>query len=158
MDEPLFIPENARALQILERFRESGVHVALLIDEYGGIEGLVTSFDVLESIVGDIPSMEEIDEPPIVQRADGSWLVDGLLTVEEFSRAFNIDSLPGEGEYKSLGGFVIYILGSLPKSGDHFDHGDYRFEVADMDGRRVDKVLLQRLPKPEEPREPSPKD
>ncbi|MGD8857952.1 MAG: hemolysin family protein [Chloroflexota bacterium] len=154
MDEPLFVPENARALQILERFRESGVHVAMLIDEYGGIEGLVTSFDVLESIVGDIPSMDEIEEPPIIQRADGSWLVDGLLTVEEFSRAFDIAALPGEGEYKSLGGFVIFMLGSLPKPGDHFDNGDYRYEVADMDGRRVDKVLLQRLPEPEAPQEP----
>lgn len=153
MDEPLFVPENARALHVLERFRESGVHVAMLIDEYGGIEGLVTSFDVLESIVGDIPTMDEIDEPPIVQRADGSWLVDGLLTAEEFSRAFDISSLPGEGEYKSLGGFVIFMLGSLPKAGDHFDNGSYRFEVADMDGRRVDKVLLQRLPEPQEPQD-----
>lgn len=151
MDEPLFVPENARALLVLERFRETGIHLAMLIDEYGGIEGLVTSFDVLESIVGDIPTMDEIDQPPIFQRADGSWLVDGLLTVEEFSRAFDIDSLPGEGEYKSLGGFVIYMLGSLPKPGDHFDSEGYRFEVADMDGRRVDKILLQRLPEPVEP-------
>ncbi len=151
MDEPLFVPENARALQVLERFRETGIHLAMLIDEYGGIEGLVTSFDVLESIVGDIPTMDELDQPPIVQRADGSWLVDGLLTVEEFSRAFDIDSLPGEGEYKSLGGFVIYMLGSLPKPGDHFDNEGYRYEVADMDGRRVDKILLQHLPEPVDP-------
>jgi putative hemolysin len=151
MDEPLFVPENARALQVLERFRETGIHVAMLIDEYGGIEGLVTSFDVLESIVGDIPTLAEIDQPPIVQRADGSWLVDGLLSMDEFNRAFAVGELPGEGEYKSLGGFVIFMLGSLPKPGDHFDNGGYRYEVADMDGRRVDKVLLQRLPEPAEP-------
>ncbi|MGD2078136.1 MAG: hemolysin family protein [Chloroflexota bacterium] len=151
MDSPLFVPENARALQVLERFRETGIHVAMLIDEYGGIEGLVTSFDVLESIVGDIPSMEEIEEPPIVRRADGSWLVDGLLSVDDFDRSFDISDLPGEGEYQSLGGFVIYMLGSLPRPGDHFDYEGYRFEVADMDGRRVDKILLQQLPEEEEP-------
>lgn len=151
MDEPLFVPENARGLQVLKQFRETGNRLAMLIDEYGGIEGLVTFTDVLESIVGDIPTVDEILEPPIVQRDEGSWLVDGLLAVEEFDRAFATGSLPGEGEYHSLGGFVIYMLGSLPKPGDHFTYAGYRFEVADMDGRRVDKILLQRLPEPEAP-------
>jgi len=150
MEEPLFVPENARAFQVLERFREKGVHLAMLIDEYGGVEGMVTTFDILESIVGDIPTLEEIDEPPIVSRADGSWLVDGLLSIEELGRVFEIRSLPGEGEYKSLGGFVIYMLGNLPKSGQYFDFEGHRFEVVDMDGRRVDKVLLRELPDGEE--------
>ncbi|UCG24364.1 MAG: HlyC/CorC family transporter [Chloroflexota bacterium] len=146
MDEPLFAPENARALQVLERFRETGVHLAMLIDEYGGVSGLVTSFNVLEAIVGDIPTPDEIDQPPIAQRADGSWLVDGLLSVDDFKRSFNIASLPGEDTYKTLGGFVIFMFGSLPAAGDYFSHGDFRYEVADMDGRRVDKVLLARRP------------
>lgn len=151
MDEPLFAPENARALQVLERFRETGVHLAMLIDEYGGVEGLVTSFDILESIVGNIPTLDEIDRPPIVQRADGSWLVDGLLSVDDLKKAFNIGSLPGEGAYQTVGGFVIFMLGSLPIPGAYFGYGGFRFEVADMDGRRVDKVIVEQRPDGGEP-------
>lgn len=143
MQEPIFAPENARALQVLERFRETGVHLAMLVDEYGGIEGLVTSFDILEAIVGDIPTMDEINRPPIVQREDGSWLVDGLISVDDFKRAFNISELPGEGTYQTLGGFVVFMLGSLPAPGNVITYGGFRFEVADMDGRRVDKVILE---------------
>lgn len=146
IQEPLFAPENAQALQVLERFRETGVHLAMLVDEYGGIEGLVTSFDILEAIVGDIPTMEELDQPSIVQREDGTWLVDGLISVDAFKRTFNMGSLPGEGTYQTLGGFVVFMLGSLPAPGNYFGYGGYRFEVADMDGRRVDKVLLERGP------------
>jgi len=146
MQEPLFAPENAQALQVLERFRETGIHLAMLVDEYGGIEGLVTSFDILEAIVGDIPTMDEIDQPPIIQRSDGTWLVDGLISVDDFKRAFDIGSLPGEGMYQTLAGFVIYMLGSLPAPGNHFGYAGIRFEVADMDGRRVDKVVLKMGP------------
>ena len=151
MQEPLLAPENARALQVLERFRETGVHLAILVDEYGGIEGLVTSFDILEAIVGDIPTLAEIDQPPIVKRSDGSWLVDGLISVDDFKRAFDIRTLPGEGKYQSLGGFVVFMLGSLPVPGNHFGYAGYRFEVADMDGRRVDKVILEKGPSEESP-------
>jgi putative hemolysin len=146
MQEPLFAPENAQALRVLERFRETGIHLAMLVDEYGGIEGLVTSFDILEAIVGDIPTMAEINQPPIVQREDGTWLVDGLISIEDFKRAFDVGSLPSEGKYQTLAGFVVHMLGSLPSPGDHFGYGGFRFEVADMDGRRVDKVLLKKGP------------
>lgn len=146
MQEPLFAPENAQALHILERFRETGVHLAMLVDEYGGIEGLVTSFDILEAIVGDIPTMDEIDQPPVIQREDGTWLVDGMISVDDFKRAFDIRSLPGEGTYQTLAGFVVFMLGSLPAPGNHFGYGGFRFEVADMDGRRVDKVILKKGP------------
>lgn len=142
MQEPLFLPENARSLQVLERFRETGIHLAMLLDEYGGIEGLVTSFDILEAIVGDIPTKDEIIQPPIVQREDGTWLVDGLISIEDFKRAFDIPSLPGEGGYQTLGGFIVFMLGDLPAPGNHFGYGGFRFEVVDMDGRRVDKVIL----------------
>lgn len=144
MQEPIFVPENAQAYKILERFRETGVHLAMVVDEYGGIEGVVTSFDFLEAIVGDIPTMDEIYQPPIVQREDGTWLVDGLISVEDFKRAFDIRSLPGEGTYQTLGGFVVFTIGSLPIPGSYFVYGGYRFEVADMDGRRVDKVILKK--------------
>ena len=118
----------------------------MIVDEYGGIQGLVTSFDILEAIVGDIPTMDEIDQPPIIQRSDGTWLVDGLISVDDFKRAFDIGSLPGEGMYQTLAGFVIYMLGSLPAPGNHFGYAGIRFEVADMDGRRVDKVVLKMGP------------
>jgi putative hemolysin len=146
MQEPLFAPENARALQVLERFRETGVHLAGLLDEYGGIEGLVTSFDILEAIVGDIPTLAEIDHPPIIKRDDGSWLVDGLISIDDFKKAFDIRKLPGEGTYQRLSGFVLFMLGSLPSPGDHFGYAGFRLEVADMDGRRVDKVIVEKGP------------
>jgi putative hemolysin len=146
MREPLFAPESMAALKALERFKMSGLHMALVIDEYGGIEGLVTLIDILEAIVGDIPTEEEIAEPPIVEREDGSWLVDGLVTISDFQEAFDLRSLPGEGNYYTLGGFVIYMLGRVPVSGEHFGWGGLRFEVADMDGNRVDKVLISAAP------------
>jgi putative hemolysin len=146
MREPLFTPESMPALNALEQFKATGLHMALVIDEYGGIEGLVTLIDILEAIVGDIPTPEEIAEPPIVEREDGSWLVDGLLAIADFQAAFEINALPGEGNYHSLGGFVIYMLGRVPVSGAHFGWGGFRFEVADMDGNRVDKILISAAP------------
>jgi len=146
MHEPLFVPEKMHALTALERFKQSGTHMALLVDEYGGIEGLVTLINILEAIVGDIPTAEEIVDPPIVQREDGSWMVDGLISVEDFKEAFDIRALPGESNFQTLGGFMIHMLGSMPITGSHFGWGGYRFEVVDMDGHRVDKVLIESPP------------
>lgn len=150
MQPPLFTPETMPALKALERIKESGLHMALLVDEYGGIEGLVTLIDVLEAIVGDIPTLHELAEPRIVQREEGSWLVDGMIAIDDFREAFDMRSLPGEGSYQTLGGFVIFMLGELPTAGRHFGWGGFRFEVADMDGQRVDKVLLEAAPEDEE--------
>jgi putative hemolysin len=133
-------------LNSLEDFKQTGVHMALLVDEYGEIEGLVTLIDILEAIVGDIPTADEIARPPIVQRDDGSWLVDGLISVTDFKEAFEIGTLPSEDKYQTIGGFVVMMLGSLPSEGKHFGWGGLRFEVADMDGRRVDKVLIDSAP------------
>jgi putative hemolysin len=144
--EPLFAPESMPALKALEAFKASGLHMALVIDEYGGIEGVVTLIDILEAIVGDIPTPDEIAEPPIVEREDGSWLVEGLLTIPDFQEAFELRALPGEGNYHTLGGFVIYMLGQVPTSGSQFGWGGFRFEVMDMDGKRVDKVLMTAAP------------
>lgn len=146
MRSPLYVPETVHALRALERFKQSGIHMALLIDEYGGIEGVVTLFDILEAIVGDIPTLGEIEEPPIVQRDDGSWLVDGLFSIEEFVDHFGIRTMPSEGAYQTLGGFMVLMLGSVPMAGDSFEWEGMRFEVADMDGNRVDKVLIELLP------------
>lgn len=145
MKEPLFVPETMRALHALERFKESGMSMALLVDEYGGIEGLVTLIDILEAIVGDIPTPEEMAAPPIVQREDGTWLVDGLLTLDEFREEFDVPNFPGEGRYQTIGGFVVFMLGELPQTGDTVEWEAYRFEIVDLDGHRVDKVLVQAL-------------
>jgi putative hemolysin len=134
-----------RALHALERFRQSGTHLGLVMDEFGGIDGLVSLIDILEAIVGDIPTIDELAEPPVVERDDGSWLVEGLLAIDEFKLAFELGELPGEGSYQTVGGFAVYMIGDTPVAGDDFSLGDFRFEVVDMDRHRVDKVLVERV-------------
>jgi putative hemolysin len=144
MINPLFVPENTPALNLLERFRESHKQIALVIDEFGGVQGLVTSFDILEGIAGDIPLIGEPVEPEIIRRADGSWLLDGRLPIDEFKENFDIRKLPEEGlaRYQTLGGFIMAVLGRIPTSGDQFEFEGLSIEVVDMDGFRVDKVLV----------------
>lgn len=142
--QPLYVPETMLALKVLELFRESRVHTALVIDEFGGLEGLVTLFDILESIVGDIPAAGGIAKPEVIQRADGTWLVDGMLPVDEFKEMFHLNDLPDEGRgyYQTLGGFVMTQLGRIPVASDYFELSGMRYEVVDMDALRVDKVLI----------------
>ena len=144
LQRPLYVPETMPALKVLEAFKKSGTQMALVIDEYGSIQGLVTLKDILEAIVGDIPSAEELAEPQVVQREDGSWLLDGMLPIEEFKDLLGIGELPGEeqGLYQTIAGFVMTQLGHIPVAADHFEWGGLRFEVMDMDGNRVDKVLV----------------
>ncbi|MFN8486147.1 MAG: hemolysin family protein [Caldilineaceae bacterium] len=143
----LFLPQSTPALVIVDRLKQAHVHVALVIDEYGGLAGLVTLDDVLEAIVGDIPTTDEGLEPAIIQREDGSWLVEGMLQIDEFQARFEIKEWPQtvEGYYQTVGGFVMAMLGRIPLPGDHFEWQGYRIEVVDMDGRRVDKILVTRL-------------
>ncbi len=153
---PLFIPESMRALKVLERFKETGIHMAIVIDEYGSVHGIVTLTDLLEAMVGDIPHIEELAEPMILKRENGSWLVDGALSVDEFKEAFHLDKLPDEDLYQTVGGFVMMHLERVPSTGDRFEWGEYRFEVVDMDEHRVDKLLVTPLKKddggqPEQP-------
>jgi putative hemolysin len=142
--QPLLLPENARALDVLERFKASGTHLAMVIDEYGGIHGLVTLNDVLEAIVGDMPTVGEVDEAAAVRRQDGSWLVDGAIPIEELRELVAVPRLPAEekGAYRTLAGFVMQQLGRVPRTGDRFEWGTFTFEVVDMDGHQVDKVLV----------------
>lgn len=144
--KPLYVPESMRAFKVLELFKLTAIHFALVIDEYGGIQGLITLNDILEALVGDIPSLQELSEPMLVRREDGSWLIDGALPVEEFKKVFQIAELPAEemGEYQTLGGFVMMYMERIPSPTDHFEWGGLRFEVMDMDGHRVDKVLVMR--------------
>lgn len=141
---PLFVPESMSALKVLELFKQKGTHVALITDEYGGIEGMVTHNDILEAIAGYIPSAGEPAEPQATRREDGSWLLDGLLHIDELKEIFGIERLPGEehGHYQTVGGFVMTQVQSIPTVGQCFEWGRLRFEVVDMDGRRVDKVLV----------------
>jgi putative hemolysin len=140
--EALFVPETGPALPALERFRQAGCELAVVVDEYGGTAGLLTLTDVLEALVGDLPLAGEPNDPQMVQRADGSWLFDGLLPVEEMKEALGLDQLPQEDEYQTLAGFVMLQLGRIPAPADAFVWDQYRFEVVDMDGNRVDKVLV----------------
>ena len=142
--EPLYLPESLPALKVMEQFREATTHVALVTDEYGSIEGLLTLHDLLESIVGALPDVRD-EEPMAVERADGSWLLDGLMPIDEFRDRFDLPSLPDEerGYYQTLGGFVMMYLERTPVTGDRFDWGGNDFEVVDMDGNRVDKVLFR---------------
>ncbi len=139
----LFIPETTFASRALEVFKENNKKLVLVIDEFGGVTGLLTINDVLEEIVGDI----ETGEPQAMQRQDGSWLLDGMLDVDEFKELFHLGSLPNEDDYETLGGFVMASLGRIPKATDQFEWQGLRFEVVDMDGRRVDKVLVTTLSK-----------
>lgn len=145
---PLFVPENMRIIQLLEMFKKTPDHIAFVTDEYGGLQGLITLHDVLESIIGDVPSTSILPETQIVQRKDGSWLVDGMLPIDELKSQFDIETLPEEEKstYRTLGGFCMRQMGSIPKVGDSFTWNRFRFKVVKMDGRRVDKVLIYFTP------------
>jgi putative hemolysin len=133
-----FIPETTLASRALETLKKNNTELLLVIDEFGGVQGLLTINDILEEIVGQL----EVEEPQATQRQDGSWLLDGMLEVDEFKEIFHLSSLPHEGEYETLSGFVMASLGRIPQTADHFEWHNLRFEVMDMDGRRVDKVLV----------------
>lgn len=152
LEKPLYITETAGTLAVIGQFRENGVEIALVTDEYGGIEGLVTLTDLMEAIVGDLPGGEQEQEPAIRRREDGSWLIDAALPLETLRELLERELLPGEdvGGFHTLAGFLLHRFGRVPSAGDHFRWDGWRFEVVDMDGHRIDKVLIS----PEEP--PSP--
>ncbi len=142
MRPPLTVPDTTSVLRLLDQFKQSGQHIAVVVDEYGSIEGLVSITDILEAITGVLPHRgQETDEDP-VQREDGSWLIDGMTPLDEVENLIGLRNMRGEGDFHTLAGFMIERLGRIPISGDHFMWEDARFEVVDMDGRRVDKVLL----------------
>lgn len=143
MVAPMFVPESAPVLRVLEQFRRARTHLALVVDEYGGVEGLLTMQDVLDAIAGDLDAPDEAHDGRAVRRADGSWLLDGSLPAHEVRELLEIDELPGEedGEFETLGGFIMTTLGHVPAVGEMAEASGWRFEVADMDGNRVDRVL-----------------
>jgi putative hemolysin len=145
---PQFVPESMPALKVLDLFRRTHMEVSLVIDEFGGLHGMVTLIDVLEAIVGDLPGVGEESAPEALQRADGSWLLDGLLPIDELMDLLRLSSLPVESrhQFQTLGGLVMAYLGRIPKTGDHFEWQGLKFEVLDMDGFRVDKVQVSSSP------------
>ena len=146
--QPALVSEGAPATRALEAFKSSGLPLALVIDERGHIEGLVTVTDVLEALVGEVPDEDESAEEAIVRREDGSWLVDGLLAADELKERLGSSGLPlneQEADYQTVGGMVMDMLGRVPDAGDRFERDGYSFEVLDMDGHRVDKVLITPL-------------
>jgi putative hemolysin len=148
MKPPLYIPESAPALKALETFRRTGAPIALIVDEYGDFQGIVTLEDLLEALVGDLPEPGQQEEPSVTQRADGSWLVDGMLPIDQLKDTIGLARLPDEDEasYQTVAGLVMDRLRRIPKAADWFEIDDHRFEVVDMDGRRIDKVMVSRKP------------
>ncbi len=145
---PLYVAETASALSVLEQFKQSGDRVAMVTDEYGGVEGLVTLTDLLEAIVGDLPSNDRQGDPDAMQREDGSWLIDGMISSDRLKEILEIEELPYEEDhnYHTLGGLMMTYLRHIPKVGEYFSWEHIRFEVMDMDGNRVDKVLVNLSP------------
>lgn len=143
-----YIPETLTLVKVIRHFHDKGVHEAIVIDEYGGLSGLITLHDVLEKIVGDMPGdAEDVLEAQkrFVHRADGSWLVEGLCGINDFREHFHVEEeLPGEAEdyYKTLAGFIVYLFGYIPKEAETVDFDRFHFEVVDCDNRRIDKVLV----------------
>ena len=125
LSQPLFVPENLPALKLLKRLKKSGKRMALVIDEYGAVQGLATPHDIFKSIVGDLASDQPLDQSYAVEREDGSWLLDGLMPIDEFKGLFHIAHVPEEEEntFNTLGGFVMMRLGRIPAVADHFELG-----------------------------------
>jgi putative hemolysin len=144
MVPPLIVPESQTVLQLVETFKQSGKHIALVTDEFGGIVGLVTLNDVMEAVVGEFPSQGERAKPEAKKRDDGSWLIDAMIDLEVVEKALPGFKFGGNAynEYKTLAGFVVKTLGHVPKEGETFEAQGYIFEVLDMDRHRVDKLLV----------------
>lgn len=150
LTKPLFVPETVSGIQLLESFKRSTRHIALVTDEFGTVSGIVTLIDVLEAIVGDLPQRGKAAGPESHRRADGSWLVDATMAIVDVREVLGVARLPGEdrADFQTLGGFIMTHFGRIPKAGEFFEAGGFRWEVVDMDRFRVDKVLVARIAAP----------
>jgi len=141
--KPIFITESSSPLKVFEEIKSSGVHIAVVIDEHGAVQGMLTSNDIIESVVGDMTLSGEKSEEYAIQREDGSWLFDGRIPIVEIKEILSIQNFPEEENYNTLAGFILNTLGTIPKASEHFIWNNFRFEVVDMDGKRIDKILVQ---------------
>lgn len=148
LEQAVFVPETISGMDLLEHFKAAGAKIVFVVDEYGAVQGVVTLRDVLEAIAGEFTAPADREEGWAVQRADGSWLFDGLIPVPELKDRLELRELPDEdrGRYNTLAGMIMLLLGRMPSAADHVEWQGWRFEVVDMDGKRVDKVLVSRLP------------
>lgn len=144
LTQPLFIPDNLTGIKVFEKFQKTKTYVAIVIDEYGSFEGIITLHDLIENIFGDLPDKHEEEEIAIIKRDDGSLLIDGSILIDELKEHLHIN-FEDEENYSTLGGFMMYKLNRIPKAGDKFEYKSYMFEIVDMDGKRVDKVLVTRI-------------
>ncbi|HUC11130.1 MAG TPA: hemolysin family protein [Stellaceae bacterium] len=139
---PLYLPNTVSVLRVLDMFKSSGEPMALIVDEYGDLEGLVTPSDILEALVGDIPGASDTDQR-VVRRDDGSWLIDGLVGLDELKQVLGLSHLSGEdADFHTLGGYLMARLNRVPMIADRVTTNGYQFEIVEMDGRRVDRVLV----------------
>ncbi len=148
--EPLVVSEHLETLELLRELKENKehVHMVLVVDEFGSVEGLITLNDLLEGIVGDIPGIDEEDNPQAIQREDGTWLIDGRYPIDRFKELFDFkDNLPDEEEdnYTTLAGFILSLSGTIPNENDKYECGRFIFEIVDIDGHQIDKVLVTDL-------------
>jgi putative hemolysin len=141
--ESVFVPESVSALKAFASLKAGDIQSALILDEYGGVSGLITLYDLVESIVGDIPGTDDGEEPEIVRRQDGSYLVDGSLRLDRFAEEFELGELP-LGDYDTIAGLVLDRMGTIPRAGDSCRWENFDFEILDMDGNRIDKILVTR--------------
>jgi putative hemolysin len=146
MKPPVFVPETLSGMELLENFRQTSAEMVFVVDEYGAVQGVITERDLLEAITGEFVGADPGEEAWATQRADGSWLMDGLIPIPELKDRLDIKDVPEEdrGRYNTLAGMVMLLLGRLPGTGDSVEWDGWRFEVVDLDGKRVDKLLVQR--------------
>jgi putative hemolysin len=147
LQPPVYVPESLPALRLLETMKVGRTHLSVVIDEHGSTQGIVTLHDILSAVVGTLPSVDESDDAYAVQRDDGSWLFDGMLPIDDLKAICKLQDLPGdeEGNYETLSGFIMSEMGRIPATSDSFEFSGLRFEVMDMDGNRIDKVLVAPL-------------
>ena len=143
--EPLFVDEHMPILRMLDRFKTSAVHMAIVLDEHGSFEGIVTPTDILTAIGGDLPEHEGDDEPEVVEREDGSLLLSGKMAIDDAERALSLSEMSEGEDFHTLAGFILHQLGRIPSTGESLEWQGWRFEVIDLDARRIDKVEARRI-------------
>jgi putative hemolysin len=150
IEDPLFIVQNTPSFKIINSFRQTKQHFGFVIDEYGGLLGIITLHDLIEAIVGDLPDEEDDEDEKIVERENGTFLIDGRTPLFEFNKYFNKEIIEfNHSQYTTIAGFMMDQLKAMPKAGDNFIYDNYKFEIMDIDGRRIDKVLLEIIEKSE---------
>jgi putative hemolysin len=149
VSQPLFVPETMNAIKILERFRKDRNYFAVVVDEYGSTQGIITLHDLTENIFGNLPDLDDTEEPSITTREDGSWLVEGMIPIDELRETISLKEFDFEdADYSTLAGFILFKLSEIPSVGDILETEGYRFEIVDMDKSKIDKVLISRFEEP----------